>query len=280
MNHLTATRVAAEPSLLQRGAPSAAPTVRSPALVTDAETGAPVLVTVRFPGDLSAYRWALLSYPMDTTVRAGGIRNISRVFGYTARQPLMQRNSCRACNGASLAPEVHGAICGAADPLADHLETLVPERVAADRALVHAAVHGDWLLGESAWWTSGVVNRTSPLPYHYDKNNFPAWSAMVVIRRAVRGGHLHVPEYDLVVDCRDGDVVYFNGSDLMHGVTPMRRIERSGYRLSAVYYPVAKMAKCASFSEELARGRVARSAKEDDMVARHRESGALSSPPL
>lgn len=271
-------RLPADEGLLQRPAQPADPTLRSPAMVVDADSGEPALVTVPFPGHLAEYRNALRAWPMETTVRSGGIRNISRVFGYASRNPLMQRNCCRACAGAALAPFEHGVICRAAGVLAARLRAVAPDRAERDAALVQSAVLSDWLVHPDAWWTSGVVNRSSPLPYHRDRNNFDAWSAMVVVRRKLRGGHLHVPEYDLVVDCRDGDVVYFNGSDLIHGVTPMSRMASDGYRFSAVYYPVAKMAKCLPPAEEMARGRAARSAKEDDMVARHLATGALSSP--
>lgn len=270
-----AHRQPADETLLQQPAPNLEPDVRSPALLHDAETGELVLITVPFPGNLATYRQALMGWPMDTTVRSGGIRNISRVFGYSARMPLMQRNCCRICQGAQEAPREHSIICSAAGDLAHQLTELNPERAERDRELVRGQVLDDWIVHSDAWWTSGVVNRSSPLPYHRDRNNFDAWSAMVVVRRSVRGGHLHVPEYDVTIDCRDGDVVYFNGNDLMHGVTPMTRTAKTGYRLSAVYYPVRKMKHCLPYQEELARGRASRTAKEDDLVVRQRGTGAL-----
>src|SRR3546814_9025466 len=99
-----------------------------------------------------------------------------------------------------------------------------------------AEVLPDWRLSASAAWTSGVINRESSLPYHRDGNNFEAWSVMPVIRRAVSGGHLHIPEYGITVPCRDGYAVAFFGKRLVHGVTPMKKTSPDGYRISVVYY--------------------------------------------
>lgn len=266
--HVAARQPATE-TLLREPVPRLAPTVTSPALVTDVETGDVVLVTLPYEASapaLDAYRRALLAYPMESTMRSGGIRNASRVFGYSSRSPLLKRNGCRLCHGASEAPEAHRTIVDASGWLAGRLGGVVPERATKDLNLVRSMVLPEWIMHPDAWWTSGVVNRTSPLPYHRDRNNFAAWSAMVVVRRGVRGGHLHVPEYDMVVECRDGDVVWFNGNDLIHGVTPMTKVLRDGYRISAVYYPVAKMRHCLTYAEEIERGRLSRTAAEDDMM--------------
>lgn len=259
---------------LTHGAPEREPNVTAPATVLDEVTGAPVLVTVPYRGNLALYRAAVRAYPMRTTMRAGGFRNVSRVFGYVSANQMLHRTSCRTCGGAEEAPTAHATIAAAAGVLAEGLRATVPSRAEADAA-ASSAVRPEWRLHPDAWWTSGVVNYTSPLPYHRDGNNFNAWSAMVILRRGVRGGHLHIPEYDLTVACRDGDVVYFNGSDLLHGVTPMRKASPDGYRYSCVYYAVAKMAKCLSFTEELARGRAARSSGEDGALARQRAMGLL-----
>ena len=278
MNFIEATRRPVDRSMLYSGVPEMAATVPSPTTVVDASTGQAALVTVPFPTDLATYRRAARAYPImaNGTRRGGGVANASRTFGYLARSGIFRRSCCMACSGALTSPEPHEVICSAAGDLAAHLAELQPGRAAADLELVSSHVHPDWLMAPTAPWSSGVLNRTSPLPYHRDRNNFPAWSAMVVLRRGVRGGHLHVPEYDIVVECRDGDVVYFAGSDLMHGVTPMTKTTPDSYRLTAVYYPVASMATCLPFAEEVARGQRNRSDSEDGLIERQRREGTLT----
>lgn len=237
--------------------------VVAPAVVTTPE-GEPLMLAARLSvDDLAAVRAGFMAYPMDTTVRSLGVRNRSRVFGYGARHVVMQRNGCRECSGGQDAPEAHARITAAALVLRSMMRDALPEVAARDEARA-TAVRDDWRM-RGTQWTSGVLNHTSPLPYHYDRNNLePVWSAMIVARRGVRGGYLHVPELDLTVECRDGDVVFFPGWQFVHGVTPLHKTARDGYRFTAVYYAVAGMTACLDPEAEMAQARQARTAREED----------------
>lgn len=254
--------------LLGKGVPSGAwePNVRAPAVVADADTGEPVLAVGRFPEPLGPLRRAFRSFPMGTTHRRGGagFGNRSTTFGYVSRDIIKMRDGCRACAAAAAAPDQHATIVAAAAPMATLMSSLLPLRAGRDASRASDVVLADWRLPGSPW-TSGVLNDTSPLPYHYDRNNLDTWSAMVVVRRGVDGGYLHVPEYDLVVDCRDGDVVFFPGWHFLHGVTPLRRTAKDGYRFSAVFYTVSRMTDCLPPAEEMAWARAHRTAREADL---------------
>lgn len=259
-----------EPTLMAGGKPIV--------LMLDNE---PAVMLSRLHTDSRAeVRRALLDYPMDTVLRGAGIRSSSRVFGFVAANTMLKRTSCRASNGAETAPKAHAAICGLAENLAAMLRDGLPEQY--ERNLEAAsAVRAEWKL-PGGLWTSGVVNRSASLPYHRDRNNLDAWSAMPVVRRATRGGHLHFPELalpdgrPLVAECADGDVLFFNGQRFMHGVTPMHKVAKDGYRFSCVYYPVKKMCSCLSPAEEFERGRARRTAAETGMIERQRASGYIS----
>lgn len=245
--------------------PTTEPNVVAPAVVVDV-AGEPLLLAARLDDDaLRRFRQGALDYPMRSTARAVGIRNRSRVFGFGARAVVMKRNGCHLCAGALDAPAAHERLVSAAESLRDIFRKILPEEAARDENRTRLAVLPEWRIGDTQW-TSGVLNRTSPLPYHYDRNNLePVWSAMIVARRGVRGGYLHVPELGLVVECRDGDVVFFPGWKYVHGVTPLRRTARDGYRLTAVYYAVAGMAECLPPEEEMARARADRTRREGDL---------------
>ena len=224
-----------------------------------------VAVVLRMPpGPLAWVRKALLGWPFDTTTyRSAGIKNNARTFGYLARNTLLQRDGCRACQGSRLAPEAHHGIVAQAELLSAMLAEAAPELAARDRAAAEA-VSPEWRMGDSQW-TSGVANSTSVLPYHFDRNNLePVWSAMIVVRRGVRGGYLHVPELGASFHCRDGDVVCFPGWRFVHGVTPVKIVEPDGYRISAVYYCVEQMRACGTGAEEMARAQLARTNREAD----------------
>jgi hypothetical protein len=263
------------------------PTVRldqvdpRPVVVTD-PAGVPILAVARFPTDaLAEYRAGVRGYPCDSDiVRSAGIRNRSRVIGYVGRSGVLRRAACAACSGATDHAVAHGRLAAAAEMLASLLAAVVPEQYERNRAAV-AGVLPEWLL-PGGLWTSGVLNETSQLPYHRDRNNFPgAWSTMPVVRRHTRGGHLHLPEIkladgsDVVLALDDGDIAMFEGTRWMHGVTPIRKIRPDGYRYSCVYYPVRRFAGCLPWAEERARGLASRIANEDTLIARQRASGYL-----
>jgi hypothetical protein len=125
-----------------------------------------------------------------------------------------------------------------------------------------AGVADEWRISERSLWTSGVVNKTSTLPYHYDGNNFDMWSAMPVIRRGIRGGYLSIPEYDAVIECRDGWVLFFPGYRLLHGVTPISHVTKDAYRYTVVYYCLRGMKDCFSYAVEQKEARKRRTERE------------------
>ena len=263
--------------LLRETAPVKTPNVEAPVLLRDADDGHPLGLVLRCDPDLLAsLRRAARSYPMTTTLRSNGVHNRSSTFGFSSRNAVLRREGCRECNSATEAPEAHAALTGAAPRLAAMLEAEMPDLVKGDRDTA-SAILPEWRM-HGTQWTSGVLNETSPLPYHYDANNLPTWNAMVVMRRATRGGHFHIPEYDVTLPCRDGDVCFFPAYHLLHGVTPIRLVEGDGYRYTAVYYTVRRMQECLPWEEELAHGRATRSTREDTLLERQRASGLLGPP--
>ena len=252
------------------------PVTRAPAELRNAE-GRLVGVTVQAPRAMVAgWRRALLAYPMrdDGARRAAGINNQSQVLGFLGPSERLRRVACTTCNKAQTHPDQHAAVASIAGGLTELMAEHAPDGYAATVA-ASAAVLPDWRL-PGGLFTSGIVNRDSALPYHFDRNNFAgAWSAMVVVRRGVREGHLHLPDLGVLLDCADGDVVLFEGSTLLHGVTPLRRVQRDGYRISAVFYAARRMATCGPPAEEARRAAELRTATDADLLERHREKGIL-----
>ena len=231
----------------------------------DDETGQPVVAYAPFPGDFAEFRRALIDTPMSTTLRGAGMRNVSRTFGFSPKSVVLKRESCRPASLAYDNPQAHAVIVSAARTMDVWLRSELPEVVDYSNAQSEA-ISDEWRLSDDVYWTSGVVNPTSALPYHRDRNNFPVWSAMPVARRAARGGYLSIPEYDATVAARDGWVVYFNGYELTHGVTPIDIVAEDGYRYSCVYYCLRGMVNCADDAREQARARQVRTDRERSMA--------------
>ena len=248
--------------------PDLAATVRAATVAADADTGAPVLAYLPL-GDVAALRRAVLNVPFVwDTLRANGTSNTSRTFGYRPRRPELGREGCGHTRLWAERPQGHAVVLGWAERLQTMLAEVFPGQHRADHATMsESGVHADWRLGETTW-TSGVINRSSALPYHRDAFNFHVWTAMPVLRRHMRGGYLHIPEYDVTIESRDGWAVFFPGWDLVHGVTPMRATKPGGYRYSVVYYALQGMKSCFEHAVETEYALRARTARERGIAAK------------
>lgn len=237
-------------------------------VVYDRDTGEPILGYMKL-GDPGPLRRALLQVDCSGGVqRQKNYRSRSRTFGYSPRRPIMGRESCSLTSISVERPDIARTVEGYADQFSGHLKAMFPEVV--DHCLDELSdVLPDWRIGEAKLWTSGVINDTAQLPYHRDGFNFPTWSAMPVLRRGTRGGHLHLPEYGLTIPCGDSTVTYFEGHRYVHGVTPIQRVKaKEGYRISVVYYALKGMLNCREYAEEQALGRKRRTDREAEMAKR------------
>jgi hypothetical protein len=251
-------------ALIGEKVPPMTPTIRGPVLLHDEETGEPLLGHLPLP-DLARFRAVILAIDWgssnNTYRQTSGNRNRSQTFGYRPRKPMMRNEGCVLTAFGRDHPDLHAYLAHYAEVLAGQLAESFPEIEVMGREVVEQVLP-DWRLTDHALWTSGVINKESPLPYHRDGNNFDAWSVMPVVRRGVRGGHLHLPEYNLVVPCRDGYSVAFFGKRIVHGVTPMDKIAKDAYRVSVVYYALRGLKDCHTFAEETARAQVKRTERE------------------
>ena len=237
-------------------------------VVCDAHTEEPILGYFSLR-DAARLRRAVLTIDTTTGVqRQSNYRSKSRTFGYAPRRPVVRRESCQLTSLGRDHPEVERVLEDYADQFSDMLVEIDPAIVPRDIATLGPLLR-DWRIGEAKLWTSGVVNDTATLPYHRDGFNFPTWSAMPVLRRGIRGGGLHLPEYGLVVPCADATVTLFQGQRFVHGVTPMTRVRpKEGYRISIVYYALKGMKNCREAAEEAAYGSKRRTEREIDMARR------------
>lgn len=266
---------------------SLAPTLASPAdgevlRLVDAADGETLGLVTRLPlGLRQGLREVVtgLTYGNDAARRVKVMQLRSRIFGYSPRNPLIRQEACRASRLARDEPEAEALLERVADHLSDEFEQLLPARAQNDREVVSGSVLAEWRLGERSLWTSGVINHDSVLPYHRDANNLDAWSAMPTLRYGMSGGHLHLPEYGVVFPTGDGDVTWFYGRGLVHGVTDLYRRRPGGYRYSVVFYALARLRSCASYAAETAYSAANRTARERAMADEVRALIGLSPEP-
>jgi hypothetical protein len=193
----------------------------------------------------------LRTLPTQRGQRSQGLRHDSRTFGYIPRR-TWKRELCRVSSLDREHPEVREGLI----EMGLAAEARYAE-VAPDTFSYHAEaatrILPEWLLPGAQVFSGGIVNRNSALAYHRDSGNIAeTFSAMVAVRSAVDGGHLHMPEVGLCLPVHDGSLTIFNGQAWVHGVTPMR-VRPGGYRLTFVYYTLAALWQCLPIEEEVAR---------------------------
>lgn len=241
------------------------PNVNEAGIYRDADTGEAILVYAPYPAPVTALRAAVLNTEYSTTLRASGTRNNSRVFGFTNRSAVLQREACTPTSLSWESPEAQITLNETAEVLGNYLREQLPEVFEHDYQEIQQVLP-EWRLTEDALWTSGVINQSSALPYHRDGSNFDTWSAMPVIRRGMDGGNLHMPEYDITINCRDGWALWFNGYAYVHGVTPLKPRTKDGYRYSIVFYAKRGMKDCHTYAVEVGEARKRRAEREAGMI--------------
>jgi hypothetical protein len=242
-----------------------APDITEAGIYVDEDTNEPFLVYMPMEEDMvpelrAAVRGVKYS-SSGVTRQQMGIENHSRTFGMAPRKPFQTREACRPTSLSYEQPEIHDVLVRTADRLSQMMRQIAPEVYDNDKVETNA-VADEWRISEDSLWTSGVINKTSTLPYHYDGNNFDMWSAMPVVRRGIRGGALSMPEYGVTVECRDGWVLFFPGYRYLHGVTPIAHVTKDAYRYSVVYYCLRGMKDCFTYAVEQAEARKKRTARE------------------
>lgn len=237
-------------------------------IYVDADTNEPFLAYFPMEEEVALLRRSVLNIKYSATRRAQmGFSNESRTFGMAPRKVIQSRNSCRPTRLASEQPAEHSVVVAFADKFAQMYKEFAPEQFANDtNVMENSGIDKEWRMTDDALWTSGVINKSSQLPYHRDGFNFETWSAMPVIRKGMNGGYLNFVEYDAIVACRDGWVLFFPGYKYVHGVTPMEAREPNAYRYSIVYYALRGMKDCFTYAAETARGQVERTERETHMA--------------
>ena len=174
-------------------------------------------------------------------------------FGYQPRLPL--RTVTQNCRIASLVrsnKDLHSLLVSWTNAV-----TRVYKELAPDAAKHHTDQTEENILEEyrlpRSMFTSGIVNKSNQLPYHYDSGNFVgAWSAMLGLSQGVSGGFLNIPEYDIALKISDGSLSFFDGQSRLHGVTPFTRNTPAADRYTIVWYSLRKLWDCLPYREELA----------------------------
>lgn len=242
----------------------------------------PVILYGKLQGKTDAIRVAIQKFPVKQEVRSSNINRFggnfvaegkaaglgeSGIFGFRPRVPFAS-NFCSVASSAQTFPKEHEEICRFGKTLDRLYEGLAPDVAAHHRKILDEQIRPDWVIPATRF-TSGIVNHNNSLRYHYDRGNlFGVMSCMIVFRQLCSGGYLSLPEFNARWLLEDGSYFFFDGQSYLHGVTPISKLNKNGYRYSVVYYALRAMGKCGSISEEVERCRKEKRKREKARVGK------------
>jgi hypothetical protein len=198
--------------------------------------------------------WLGISKSLSSAGRLSGINNANVTFGTTPPVPLRRRYGASPSSFDQKYPSAAIALDSLAVACAQYFKENLPDRWEEHNALEGiAGTDKGWMFGQGAApWTSGIINNSAALPYHYDSGNVPgSWSAMVVLRERMDGGHLHMPDVNSWLTCEDLSITIFNGREHLHGVTPLLPQDSRSYRFSIVFYAKSGIVRSLAPGEEI-----------------------------
>jgi len=184
--------------------------------------------------------------------RAGGIPVTgSATFGWLPRVP-MRADYCRLSKCTMERPVVKEVLYPLSTKVSEKYKE-IDLAVYQKQLEIQKDLPSDFLMPDSIF-TSGIVNRNARMRYHTDAGNFPGvWSSMLVYKRNIEGGNLHIPELGMVQGLEDGDLVMFDNQTYLHGVTKFTPTSKHYYRYTIVFYSLRNMLKCLPYKEEMDR---------------------------
>jgi hypothetical protein len=226
--------------------------------------GQPVLIYGKLELKHEAIAWAIKTLVYQTSTRTNGLKTNSRIFGYRPRNPL-RADFCSTTSMALTHPKHHEVICEFGKLLNEIYTQYAPGAAAKHDELLSRVAPG-WTIPGTRF-TSGIVNANNQLKYHHDGGNFDGvMSCMFVLKSRCEGGHLSIPQFNAKWELHDQSFLLFDGQAILHGVTPMKMLNKNGYRYSVVYYALKEMENCLPPEEEIKRVRIQKMEKEKNRV--------------
>lgn len=265
MKHITLNSVMttekAEEYLKRPAEVSHAPLVVDEEFIAVDENGTVQLVYMQLPEDdmYEKLRQVLKTLKYGKSTRVSGLATESTIFGFQPPVEIRMRPYCSPTTLRSENPKIDAFLALYCEKVImplfrEHYAHNLEEHMEAIKE-----VKPDWIM-KGTIFTGGVINNSNQLNYHYDIQNLKgSINAMLYFVRNMAGGELVIPKFGVSIMPKDRYVLLFR-NDLVHGVSPMTKINKDAYRYSIVYYANNRMQHCGTMQEELAK---ARSKKED-----------------
>lgn len=230
-------------------------------IAIDDDTNVIIFIHKRLDFDDKSIMWALERIKYEENTRTSGLKTRSRIFGHNPRN-VLRKDFCSTVSLAVEQPKEHAIVCQYGVQIAELYSQFTPETYSKHQEIMKAKVLDEWAIKDTPF-TSGIINKNNPLKYHFDSGNFKnIYSCMAVFKRDVRGGYLSLPEYAVGISLPHNSVFMFDGQSVLHGVTPITKLNDKATRYSIVYYSLQQIWNCLPLSEEVARIRKVKTERE------------------
>lgn len=186
-----------------------------------------------------------------------------RTFGFRPKRNIsVTGGTCTVTSLSRDFPKEAGILIGHAKLVNDVFKQHFPKIYEENKKETYKKIKSEWIIPETIY-TSGIVNKNSRLPYHFDIGHvIGLYSCMITIKKGVDGGGLCLPEIDMYIPLEDSTLLIFEGQEFLHGVTNFIKKEKGAYRTTIVYYALEQMWKCLSSKDEIEKYRRVRNERE------------------
>ena len=182
--------------------------------------------------------------------RRNALKSKSKTFGYLPRNPLRNK-PCNASILCSQSPELWSELFEMSKTISEVYKRENEKLWLQHHVLTNSKMKSDYRILDTPF-TSGIVNKSSRLQYHFDAGNFPdVWSAMLGVSNGLHGGDLCLPELNTRVEISNGSLTFFNGQGLIHGVSKFKRTRENAERYTIVWYSLVRLWQCLTQKDEV-----------------------------
>ena len=167
------------------------------------------------------------------------VTQFSTILGSVAPKPHMRRpyptiSSVHQVKSARVFIKAMFLACKEAESL---IRQLMPEQYTQQKQIIGDNVPANFKFSEL--FTSSISNFNISAPFHRDNGNLiGCCNAIITKKKNATGGNLCIPDYGVTIDSRENSLLVYPAWKNIHGVTPIQKTQKDGYRNSLIFYPL------------------------------------------
>lgn len=189
--------------------------------------------------------------PKSTMKRSSGLHNAenevlqySTILGSVPPKPHMRRPypTISSVHRIKTAGTFIKAMLGTCIESEKIMAKIAPKLYANQKEIIEKNVPEKFRFGNL--FTSSISNYNIAANYHIDKGNLKNCSNVIITKRKdALGGNLNVPDYDATINSVNNSMLVYPAWRNVHGVTPIKQLNKDGYRNSLIFYPLKSFSK-------------------------------------